>query len=88
MDRNVFTAAGNKGFPVRWKHLPSGLSESQHGYGAIVIGDTDTWGRRTDYLNIMLVSWDFLVAHREGMLSMLESDWLKLDRVWSQITLC
>ena len=88
VDRKVFTAAGNKDFTVRWKHLPSGLSESQHRYEAIVVGDTDTRGRRTDYLNIMLVSRELNVAYREGMLSMLESDWLKLDRAWSQITLC
>ena len=86
--RKVYTATGDKEFKVRWKHLPSCLAENQHRYGAIVIGDTDTWGQYTNYLNIMLVSWNLDVAYREGMLSMLESDWLKLDRVWRQITLC
>ena len=54
----------------------------------MVVGDTDTWGGHKEYLNIILVSWVEGIAYREGMLSMLESDWLKMDWTWRQITLC
>ena len=75
-------------FAGRWKQLPSSLSAISNVFSAVVVWDTDTWGRHKDYLNIMLVSWVEGIAYREGMLSMLESDWLKLDRTWTQVTLC
>ena len=71
---------------ARWKQLPSSLSATSTVLGAVVVGDTDTWGRRKHYFNVMLVSWVEGIAYREGMLSMLESDWLRLDRTWKQIT--
>jgi Heterokaryon incompatibility protein (HET) len=73
---------------ARWKHLPFNLSAASNTFSAVVIGDTDTWGGHKDYLNIMLISWVEGIAYREGMLSLLESDWLRLDRTWKQITLC
>ncbi len=75
-------------FAVRWKQLPTGLSATSNIFSAAVVGDTDTWGGLRDHLNIMLVSWAESIAYKEGMLSMLESDWLTLDRAWKQITLC
>ncbi len=75
-------------FAAWWKQLPSSLSAISNVFTAVVVGDTDTWGRRKESLNIMLVSWFEGIAYREGMLSMLESDCLRLDRTWRQITLC
>ena len=75
-------------FAARWKQLPASLSETSNVFSAVVVGDTDTWGGHKDYLNIMLVSWVEGIAYREGMLSMLETDWVKLDRTWRQIVLC
>ena len=75
-------------FAARWKQLPSGLTAMSNVFSAVVVGDTDTWTRRKDHLNIMLVSWVKGIAYKEGMLSMMESDWLRLDRTWKQITLC
>lgn len=75
-------------FAARWKQLPASLSASSNVFSAVVVGDTDTWGGHKDYLNIMFVSWVEGIAYREGMLSMLESDWLRLDRMWKQVTLC
>ena len=75
-------------FAARWKQLPASLSETSNVFSAVVVGDTDTWGGHKDYLNITLVSWVESIAYREGMLSMLETNWVKLDRTWRQITLC
>ena len=91
-DRKIYGSQDLE-FAARWKQLPSSLSAISNVFSAVVVGDTDTWGRRKDHLNIMLVSWDDGgpddgIAYREGMLSMLESDWLRLDRTWRQITLC
>ena len=75
-------------FAARWKQLPASLSKTSDVFSAVVVGDTDTWGGHKDYLNIMLVSWVEGIAYREVMLSMLETDWVKLDRTWRQIILC
>ena len=87
VERKVYGSNGLE-FSARWKHLPSSLSATSNMFSAVVVGDTDTWGGYKDHLNIMLVSWVEGIAYREGMLSMLESDWLRLDRAWEQITLC
>ena len=81
-DRKVFGSNGLQ-LSTRWKHLPSNLSATSNTFSAIVVGDTDTWGGRKDYLNILLVSIVDGIAYKEGMLSTLESDWLKLDRACS-----
>ena len=78
----------NVEFAVRWKQLPSSLSATSNIFSAVVVGDTDIWGGDRGYLNVMLVSWAESIAYKEGMLSILESDWLTLDRAWKQITLC
>ena len=86
-ERKIY-GSENLEFAAQWKQLPSSLSAVSNVFSAVVVGDTDTWGGHKDYLNIMLVSWVEGIAYREGMLSMLESDWLRLDRTWRQITLC
>ena len=86
-ERKVY-GSNDLDFAARWKQLPASLSETSNVFSAVVVGDTDTWGGHKDYLNIMLVSWVEGIAYREGMLSMLETNWVKLDRTWRQITLC
>ena len=71
---------GGSNFHLAFQQFPTCLVLSWLG--------TQILGVDKDYLNIMLVSWVEGMAYREGMLSMLDSDWLRLDRAWKQITLC
>ena len=51
-------------------------SEGKHKRCCRNMEDEDTYGGHNDSLNIMLISWFEGIAYREGMLSMLESDWI------------
>ena len=76
-------------FAVHWKHLPGTLSRLINTFDGIVIGDTDTWGTHKDFLNVSLVSWVDNVAYREGLISILELDWLRVsNRIWKSVVLC